>query len=88
MTRVILDFATLQDEAALHDALAKGLRLPAHYGRNLDALWDCLTRDVKGPVTIELRHVDKADAWLQRYIALLREVAQKRDDFTCTADAV
>jgi ribonuclease inhibitor len=81
VTRVVLDFATLQDEADLHDALAKGLHLPATYGRNLDALWDCLTRDVKGPVTIELRHVDKADARLKRYVALLREVAEKRDGF-------
>lgn len=88
MTRVILDFATIRDEAALHDALAKGLRLPPHYGRNLDALWDCLTRDVKGPVTIELRHADKADARLQRYVALLRKAAAKRDDFTCISGAV
>lgn len=88
MNRVVLDFATIRDEAALHDALAKGLRLPPHYGRNLDALWDCLTRDVEGPVTIELRHVDKADARLKRYIALLREAAAKRDDFACTVDAL
>lgn len=82
MTRVILDFAAIKDEAALHDALAKGLRLPASYGRNLDALWDCLTRDVKGPIAIELRHAAKAGARLQRYIALLREAVEKRDDFT------
>ncbi len=88
MTRVVLDFAAIKDEAALHDALARGLRLPAQYGRNLDALWDCLTRDVKGPVTVELRHVDKADARLQRYVALLREAARKRGDFTCTTDTL
>jgi ribonuclease inhibitor len=88
VTRVILDFATLQDEAALHDALAKGLRLPPHYGRNLDALWDCLMRDVKGTVAIELRHADKADARLKRYIALLRKTSTQRDDFTCTMDAL
>ena len=86
MTRVILDFAAIKDEAALHDILARELRLPAHYGRNLDALWDCLMRDVKGPATFELRHVDKADARLRRYVALLREVATKRGDFACIPD--
>jgi len=86
VTRVVLDFAAIKDEVALHDILAHELRLPASYGRNLDALWDCLTRDVKGPVAIELRHVGKADARLKRYIALLREAAAKRDDFTCTAE--
>lgn len=83
MTRVVLDFAAIEDEAALHDLLARDLRLPAQYGRNLDALWDCLTRDVKGPLTIELRHVEKASTRLRLYIALLREVATKRADFTC-----
>lgn len=88
MTRIVLDFSTIKDESALHDLLARDLRLPKHYGRNLDALADCLTRDVKGPVTIELRHADRADARLRRYVALLREVAKQRGDFTCIPDAL
>jgi len=82
--KVILDFAVINDEAALHDTLARALKLPAHYGRNLDALWDCLTRDVQGPVTIELRHADRASPVLQRYIVLLREAVAKRTDLVVT----
>jgi ribonuclease inhibitor len=88
VTRVVLDFAAIKDEAGLHDALVRSLRLPAKYGRNLDALWDCLMRDVKGPVTIALRHVDKADARLKRYVALLREAAGKRDGLTITEQQI
>lgn len=77
---MILDFAEIRDEAALHDAVARGLGLPAHYGRNLDALWDCLTRDVPGPVRIELRNSARADLRLQRYIDLLHKAANQRDD--------
>jgi ribonuclease inhibitor len=78
--RCILDFGTLATLDALHDALARDLGLPAHYGRNLDALWDCLTADVKGPVEIVLRHADRAAPDLAPYVALLREAAEKRAD--------
>lgn len=31
------------DEASFHDAIAAALGFPGYYGRNLDALYDCLT---------------------------------------------
>ncbi len=40
-----LDGATVQTRRELHDAIAAALDFPDHYGRNLDALHDCL-RDV------------------------------------------
>lgn len=84
--RVVLDFARLATVDQLHDALARDLALPAHYGRNLDALWDCLTTDVKGPVAIELRNADRAAPELAPYLALLREAAAKRPDLRLTQD--
>ena len=38
-----IDLAGVRSAAKLHDALAAALPLPAHYGRNLDALHDVLT---------------------------------------------
>jgi len=35
-----------------YDVISQRLSLPKHFGRNLDALWDVLTTDVKGPVKI------------------------------------
>jgi len=43
MTERVLDGSRIGDRAALHDALVQALPLPEWYGRNLDALMDCLT---------------------------------------------
>ena len=49
MKHVELIASQLTDKEVLHDVLAKELGLPEWYGRNLDALHDCLTqlRDVE-----------------------------------------
>ncbi|MCQ2419384.1 MAG: diaminopropionate ammonia-lyase [Clostridia bacterium] len=41
--KVILDGLMIHTKADLHDAFAQALQLPEWYGRNLDALHDCLT---------------------------------------------
>lgn len=38
----ILDCSDM-DESGFHDAIATCLDFPEYYGRNMDALWDCLT---------------------------------------------
>ncbi len=43
MKKVVLDLRTTDDRETLHDRIASALNLPDHYGRNLDALYDCLT---------------------------------------------
>ena len=35
-----------------YQQLAKGLKLPATFGHNLDALFDALTGSIEGPATI------------------------------------
>ncbi|MCK7468404.1 MAG: barstar family protein [Desulfosudis oleivorans] len=40
----------------LYDQLASRLSLPAHFGRNLDALWDVLSTDIEGPFEIVWKH--------------------------------
>ncbi len=42
----MFDLAEIPTIDALHAALAKKLRFPGHYGRNLDALHDVLTESV------------------------------------------
>ena len=43
-----IDARRLTDSAALHKVLAETFGFPASYGKNLDALVDCLT-DLDGP---------------------------------------
>jgi ribonuclease inhibitor len=37
-----IDCANISSKEELHRVLAETLHFPAHYGRNLDALYDCL----------------------------------------------
>ena len=39
----LIDGAAIETRDQLHDTLARQLSFPAYYGRNLDALFDCLT---------------------------------------------
>lgn len=43
MLHIILNGEKLETKEAMHDYLAKMLHLPEYYGKNLDALHDCLT---------------------------------------------
>lgn len=42
MNEILIDFSKYADMAAFHDDIAAKLDLPAHYGRNLDALHDVI----------------------------------------------
>ncbi len=68
-----------------YDAISRKLCFQAHFGRNLDALWDVLTTDVEGPVEIiweESAVSRKAMGPVyDRIAALLKEVQKERDDF-------
>jgi ribonuclease inhibitor len=65
--------------------IAGRLRFPDHFGRNLDALWDMLTTDVKGPVelTWEDSEISKKSMGkdFEKVAALLKEVGEEREDF-------
>lgn len=43
MEIIILDGKRMGDFESAHDYLSRALRLPEYYGRNLDALYDCLS---------------------------------------------
>lgn len=43
MKNITINCANIASMAVLHDILARELSFPAWYGRNLDALHDCLT---------------------------------------------
>ena len=43
MRQVILDGGRMDSREVFHETVARELAFPAWYGRNLDALYDCLT---------------------------------------------
>ena len=42
MQDITLDFTGCKYFLELHDVLKKAFGFPDYYGKNLDALWDCL----------------------------------------------
>ena len=73
MQEFIVDLAGVHDDETLHDALAEQLPLPSHYGRNLDALYDCLT-DLSEPTELHLAHKAELTANLGIYADVFETV--------------
>lgn len=69
----ILDGNVIENKEMLHDILADSLGFPDWYGRNLDALHDCLT-DVRKETEIQLRNEGGLAAHLGNYAAALKKV--------------
>ena len=66
MNIVVLDGRKMTDREAAHLYLQKKLNLPDYYGKNLDALYDCLTETGK-PVQIIVSYVAEMQDNLRRY---------------------
>lgn len=49
---VQLNGAAIHTAEEFHEAISLLLQFPDHYGRNLDALWDCITTGDHLPVTM------------------------------------
>ncbi|MDN4616710.1 barstar family protein [Paenibacillus sp. PsM32] len=49
------EFHTINE---LHETLQQKLELPEFYGKNLDALWDCLTGMIELPLQMEWLNYD------------------------------
>ena len=80
MTCVHLDGREIFTRDGLHDALVRALPLPEWYGRNLDALMDCLT-SLPGELSLHLSGVAALRERLGPYAsAFLRVLRQAEED--------
>ena len=71
---ILCDFARLGSAEAVYDHLQKELSFPAYFGRNLDALHDCLT-DIGAPTRLILTGTEAPVA--QRFLPVLRDAAKQ-----------
>ncbi|WP_240902512.1 barstar family protein [Aquitalea denitrificans] len=70
-----------------YDEITRQLHLPAHFGRNLDALYDSLSADVRGPYEIVWRDTEQSRHMLgvdlyATLLEILQSVAEERGDVT------
>ncbi len=72
----VLDGMEIRDRGQLHDLLAASLELPDWYGRNLDALYDCLT-DIREDTEVRILHREALYEGLKGYAAALERVLRK-----------
>ena len=63
MKKIILDFKGLDSKEQIQGDLAEKMEFPLYYGRNLDALYDCLT-DIMEPTAIMCSLPEKTDGCL------------------------
>lgn len=76
----ILDGKMLENKEMLHDILADALGFPDWYGRNLDALYDCLT-DIHEETEIRVRNENDLIAYLGNYaVSLLKVIAMAAEE--------
>jgi len=73
MRTCILNGSEIKTKDELHDILIRELDLPQWYGRNLDALYDCLT-DVCEDTLIRLIDADVLSDHLKGYASGFKKV--------------
>lgn len=71
---VLCDFERLHTPEAVYDYLQGELRFPAWFGRNLDALHDCLT-DISAPTRLIL--TGTASPCGAQFIRVFRDAARQ-----------
>ena len=80
-----IDCSGIRDAKQLHESFARFLDLPQWYGRNLDALFDCLT-ELPSPTRLYLSGWDSSASWVLGFEAVLKDVQQDCPDLTVIFD--
>ena len=79
MKKIILDGNYLCNREVAHTYLQEKLELPDYYGKNLDALYDCLTelRDIH----IEIKQPKEANDYFRRVLRIFQGAEMEGESF-------
>ena len=77
MKQIVLDGNKLADAANVHEYLKEMLSFPEYYGKNLNALHDCLT-DLEN-VKIIITAPEENGAIFQRVVRIFKAAAAEND---------
>ena len=77
MKSVILDAKKMVEKEKMHEYFAKKFDLPEYYGKNLDALFDCLC-EINEPTLIKIKNENALDSAIKEsLIQLFRDVCSE-----------
>ena len=85
MKQITLDGNLLADAAKVHDYLKEMLEFLEYYGKNLDALYDCLTDLEDVEITINLPEED--GAIFQKVLRVFKAADRKNDSMKLIVNA-
>ena len=74
MKRIILDFTGIKTLWELHEYFKTVFQLPEQYGRNMDALWDCLYHSFEFPTTITLKNLSAIPQEMHEAVEIMLEL--------------
>ncbi len=81
MREITISGAEIGTREALHDVLQEKLALPDWYGRNLDALYDCLTAELTEETQLTVTDAELLEDSLGSYgrvfLRVLEEAAEE-----------
>ncbi|MBQ9768298.1 MAG: barstar family protein [Lachnospiraceae bacterium] len=83
--RVTLSGNKMKSKEAMHAYLAKKLKFPAYYGKNLDALHDCLCEighPLRITVTYTERLVEDTGKYGETFLEVLKDAAQENKNLS------
>lgn len=90
MREIRLDGAEIRSREELHEFLSRELELPAWYGRNLDALYDCLTAELTEETEIILRNrsglLENLAGYGMVFLRMLREAEEENPRLKVTLE--
>ena len=79
MKKILINTEQVTTREELHDLLAEKLALPPDYGRNLDALFDCLT-DMREEDTVIAFFEGGEEKLISGYLRRLRMVLRDAEE--------
>lgn len=81
--KTTIDFRSVRSYADFYTQLKEKLELPPYFGENLDALYDCISGEVKMPLEIEFINVNRFQLIaFNRLIKTMEELAKEVEGFT------
>ena len=81
MKKTELDFKELFTPRQIHEYIAEKLDFPEYYGKNLDALYDCLT-DICEETEITIKNYDILDYRENRIINTFLDAAENCEELS------